>query len=489
MSKLHWETVNPELRDYELFGDIRKFTSPCYLILSISLKNLRSEEIDSMLNWVTDFIETNKKCFTYISLIPDDIHDKYGLFGSRYSDSNRNLYLKMYEKLTLLLEKHKDVIYIEIEYLFSKASQLEVFSDSNWLRANNPFSWNGNKMYVELIQKYLRFHAQPVVKVLIVDLDNTLWGGVIGETDYQEIYIGDEGDGRFYREFQKTILEIRDQGVILCAVTKNNESDVLDFFSTRTDMPIKLNDFVEYRANWEKKSENIANIARELNLGLESILFIDDSAFECQEVSQQLLDVNVVQFPTKQLNYGKWFRDEVIPKFFSKKDITKEDRNRNENYISRNARKSVKSLSLERCITRNIDDPGVVTRLSQMTEKTNQFNIRKQPMSETEVNFRINDPFFKVVAYSYSDQFGDEGIVGLMILEYRSDEVFIETLLLSCRVLGRSVEVEMLSDAKKYAVDSKLPLRTRLTNTSRNIPAQEFINLNCKARDGDIITL
>jgi iturin family lipopeptide synthetase A len=284
-------------------------------------------------------------------------------------------------------------------------------------------------------------------------------------------------------------LEIRDQGVILCAVTKNNESDVLDFFSTRTDMPIKLNDFVEYRANWEKKSENIANIARELNLGLESILFIDDSAFECQEVSQQLLDVNVVQFPTKQLNYGKWFRDEVIPKFFSKKDITKEDRNRNENYISRNARKSVKSLSLERCITRNIDDPGVVTRLSQMTEKTNQFNIRKQPMSETEVNFRINDPFFKVVAYSYSDQFGDEGIVGLMILEYRSDEVFIETLLLSCRVLGRSVEVEMLSDAKKYAVDSKLPLRTRLTNTSRNIPAQEFINLNCKARDGDIITL
>jgi FkbH-like protein len=110
-------------------------------------------------------------------------------------------------------------------------------------------------------------------------------------------------------------------------------------------------------------------------------------------------------------------------------------------------------------------------------------------MSETEINFRINDPLFKVVAYSYSDQFGDEGIVGLLIIEYRSDEVFIETLLLSCRVLGRSVEVEMLSDARKYAEDCKLPLTTTLANTSRNIPAQEFIKSNCKDQIGDRIIL
>lgn len=489
MSKVHWDVVSPDFRDYELFGDTREFTSPSNLILSISLKNLRAADVDSMVSWVGEFLDINQKCYIYISLIPDEIHDKYGLYGSRYPDSNRNLYLKMYEKLSLLLEKYKDAIYIEIEYLFSKASHQEVFSDSNWLRANNPFSWIGNKMYVQLIQKYLRYITRPVIKVLIVDLDNTIWGGVIGETDFQEINVGNEGNGIFYREFQKAILEIRDLGIILCAVTKNNESDVLDFFSARTDMPIKLKDFVEYRANWDKKSENIADIARKLNLGLESILLIDDSAFECQEVSQQLLDVNVVQFPTEQLNYGKWFRNEVIPEFFSKKSITTEDRNRNENYISRIARKSVQSLGLERCITRHIDEPGVVSRLSQMTEKTNQFNLRKQPMSETEINFRINDPLFKVVAYSYSDQFGDEGIVGLLIIEYRSDEVFIETLLLSCRVLGRSVEVEMLSDARKYAEDCKLPLTTTLANTSRNIPAQEFIKSNCKDQIGDRIIL
>jgi FkbH-like protein len=489
MTKVHWEAGSPEFRDYELFGDVIKFTAPCDLILSISLKNIGEEEIDLMISWIEEFLEINENCFIYVSLIPDGIHDKYGLFGSRFSDSNRNLYLKMYEKLNKVLDNHRDAVYIEIEFLFSKASFLEVFSDSNWIRANNPFSWNGNKMYVQLIQKYLRFQERQVMKVLVVDFDNTIWGGVIGETDYREIAVGDSGDGRFYKEFQELILEVRDQGIILCGVTKNNDSDVIEFFSRRRDMPIQLNDFVAYRANWKKKSENIVDIARELNLGLESILFIDDSAFECQEVSQQLLDVSVVHFPAGQLNYAKWFREEVIPEYFSKKNITKEDRSRNKSYISRSARTNVERLTLERLITRYIDDPEVIPRLSQMTEKTNQFNLRKKPMSEADIAYRTNDPSHVVIAYGYSDQFGDEGIIGLLILEDKKDEIFIETFLLSCRALGRSVEVEMLSDARKYAAKSAIPLTTILVATSRNIPAQEFIMLNSKDQIGGKISL
>ena len=489
MSKPHWKRRNLVFKDYELFGDYSTFDTNDNLILVLKIDSYQVNQIDAQIHWLKEFIDKNTDCKVYIGLIPLSIYDKYGLFPNLYPESNRNLNIDFYNKISTLVKDLNNCVLIDVEFIFEKNSHSEIFSNSNWVRTNNPFSWKGNQEYVRLIEEYIEFDEREPMKVLVLDFDNTIWGGVIGETDYKDISIGETGDGRLYSDFQRSVLEIRKSGVLLCGVSKNNESDVIEFFAKKLEMPLKLSDFVEFRANWKKKSENILEIANKLNLGLESFVFIDDSSFECQEVSGSLPNVKVCQFPKAELNYEKWFHEKIIFPYFSKKVITKEDFNRNRSYQARKTLTTAKEVDFERKITRHTDEIEVSTRLSQMTEKTNQFNINKKPMTLNEMQARIKSEEFQVTAYEYSDQFGDEGIVGLVILQNKGTEIFIEAMLLSCRVLGRGLEETLLSDAKVHAKKVGLPLKAILNENSRNIPVVKFIKDNLVYQEGAIVTL
>jgi len=281
-------------------------------------------------------------------------------------------------------------------------------------------------------------------KVVVVDADDTLWGGVLGEDGPDAVVVDQEYPGVLYYNFQSQLAYLRGLGILLCIVTKNNESEFLEVFRTRT-MPLKLEDFVAYRSNWLEKSENIANIADELNLGLDSFIFIDDNPFEIEEVRARLGGVECHLFPKDSPEDVLGFLWSI--KSLQARGLTAEDLDKTEQYRSESERKALErsstslddylaSLSIE--IRVSLNNTAHVARIAQLTNKTNQFNLTTRRYTESEIEAFMASG--QVYDFRVIDRFGDMGIVGLAIM---TGDV-IDTFLMSCRALGRKIESQIL---------------------------------------------
>lgn len=289
--------------------------------------------------------------------------------------------------------------------------------------------------------------VKPSRKVLVLDLDNTLWGGILGEDGVAGLKIGHDYPGKVYRRIQLAALALKDQGILLALVSKNNHGDVVQAFEELPDMPIRLNDFSAIRINWNAKSTNIADIASELNLGLDSVVFVDDMAFEREEVACTLPSVAVLDTTEDPLAILGAIANCL---YFDTYRITDEDRLRGEDYANQRARNDLqkssgtvedylRTLSLKAEI-RPVEPAGV-GRVVQMLAKTNQFNVTTRRHSEADVFRMLEDGNSLLLTLSLRDRFGDQGVVGLAIAIFAPDRTAdIDTLLLSCRALGRGAE-------------------------------------------------
>ena len=290
-------------------------------------------------------------------------------------------------------------------------------------------------------------------KLLILDLDNTLWGGILGEDGFNGIQIGNSYPGNTYLYLQKKIKELSSIGVILAACSKNNYADVKEGFLKNKDMHLKMEDFSIIKANWEEKSTNIRNIISEINVGEDACIFIDDNPLERDMVKNNFPNLIVPDFPVKTYEIPE-FIDALAFKYFSSKKLTKEDLNKktqyeiklkaeNEKLTSTTKDEFLKSLQLEGCV---YDDPSHhILRISQMTQKTNQFNLTTSRLSEEEIKnyIKAGSYFFPL---RVKDKYGDHGITALIIASKSSklNQVDISTFLMSCRILGRDIEYEFL---------------------------------------------
>lgn len=290
-------------------------------------------------------------------------------------------------------------------------------------------------------------------KCLVLDCDNTLWGGVVGEDGVDGIQLGDNYPGKAFSDFQKVILELNEIGVILALCSKNNEQDVLEVFSKNTNMILKAENISSLRINWNNKADNILEISKELNIGLNSIVFLDDNPSEREIVKQLLPEVTVPNFPDKEydlLNFIKELSIEVFSVF----KLTNEDKNKSKQYLQNIRRKEsinqfsdlknyIKSLNI------NIDlqylDEFNIERIAQMTQKTNQFNLTTNRYLISDLNEMIINKSI-IICASIKDKFGDSGITGLLIFKYlNSNELEIDNFLLSCRILGKEIESTFLN--------------------------------------------
>ena len=313
--------------------------------------------------------------------------------------------------------------------------------------------------------------------VLLLDADNTLWGGIIGEDGVAGIDIGPSYPGIVHRLFQQSLLELRSSGVLLCLVSKNNEADVREAFE-KLEMPLKWGHFTAARVNWKPKSENIAAIAGELKLGFESLVLVDDNPFEIEEVQHALPAVDRYLFDA--LN-----ADEALSLVYRIRDLstwslTAEDRQKANQYSEeiqrKNLRDAVGSLedylrSLNIKLEVGMNRASQIKRISQLTNKTNQFNLTTRRYSEAEIiELQARG---RVFDFRVTDRFGDMGIVGIVIVL----DGEIDSFLMSCRALGRKVENLMLKHVCEV-VGSDPPLRARFVPTPKNGMVEDFYDHN-----------
>jgi FkbH-like protein len=313
--------------------------------------------------------------------------------------------------------------------------------------------------------------------VIVLDCDNTLWKGVCGEDGPFGVEVSPP-----YRALQEFMIGQMNDGMLLCLCSKNNEKDVLDVFDQRTDLVLKREHLVSWRINWNSKSDNIKSLAKELNLGLDSFIFIDDNPVDCADVQLNAPAVLTLQTPRDSSS---------IPSFlnhlwaFDHMSFTEEDRNRTQMYQENAQRQQfhkqtfslndfIKGLQLRVEIAEAADDQ--LGRVAQLTFRTNQFNFTTVRRYENEIRDFVKREHATCQVVRVVDRFGDYGLVGVVMYETAADRYKVDTFLLSCRVLGRGVEYSVLSHLGQQAVrENKKFVELTCLPTEKNLPATEFI--------------
>lgn len=338
--------------------------------------------------------------------------------------SNSNIKKNNLDWLTSKLNEYldsnspKNVKLIDIERRISKTGIDRSIDYRFFYSSKSLYKIDFYKVYVEHIKPILLSANGKAKKALIFDCDNTLWKGILGEDGFDGIDMSAHSkNGKIFNEIQNIALSLGKKGVILGICSKNNKSDVDEVISNHEDMVLTNDILTIKKVNWVDKATNLREIAQELNIGLNSFVFVDDSSFEVNLIKEQLPEVKVLQVPNRLHDYPKLFRDNV--KLFYNLSHTKEDQDKAEIYKKQVIRNTAKSKfsniddylkSLELKIKIYIDDRSIISRMSQMTQKTNQFNLTTKRYTEKDIENFIDCSKTKVLAWSVSDKFGDNGI-------------------------------------------------------------------------------
>ena len=329
--------------------------------------------------------------------------------------------------------------------------------------------------------KYLRALSGLSKKCLVVDLDNTLWGGVLGEEGPLGIQLGSTYPGSAFVEFQHRLLDLHTRGVILAVASKNNPSDVDEVFQANPAMVLKKSHFAEMQVHWNSKTVSLPEIARRLNIGLEHCVFADDNPVECEEVRRSLPMVTVIELPPQPERYSEVLLQEGL---FDTLGLTDEDRRRGELYRQRAEAEALRaSIGSVEDYYRDLQmelslapvDRVSLPRAAQLTQKTNQFNATTRRYSEADVERRTSDANWVVTSIGVRDRFGDNGIVGLVMAHCEDGVLNVDTFLLSCRVIGRGVETAMLAHLcdRARAADARA-LSATVIPTNKNEPVRDL---------------
>jgi FkbH-like protein len=351
--------------------------------------------------------------------------------------------------------------FLDLDMVLNRFGRQRFFDQRNWYSLQYPFSTAAALDVARLITGFGAMTKFPKTKVIVLDADNTLWGGIVGEDGPNGIALGPDYPGNAFVVFQRRILALQARGYILAMCSKNNREDVQQVLDTHPHQILRADHFASLRVNWQSKPENLRSIADELNLGLDSFIFVDDSDHECAAVRHALPEVEVIQVPSKPMNVPCCLdhvsRLEIL-------SLTAEDQAKTEMYAQERRRQELKGNldsdggglrdylgSLEMKMAISIDDVNNVARLSQMTQKTNQFNLTTRRYDESEIQRFIQSDDWLVAHFSLADIFGDSGIVGLAILHLESKQrVHLDTFLMSCRVIGREAETAFLQSMMEH---------------------------------------
>ncbi len=327
-----------------------------------------------------------------------------------------------------------------------------------WALSRTPVAASKQPLFAAHLARTLRAALKPRAKCLVLDLDNTLWGGVIGDDGLGGIQLGSEHPGSAFRALQRAALGLRDRGVLLALASKNDLHVVLEALEKHPEMLVKASDFACMRISWEPKSKSLREIAEALNIGLDSLVFFDDNPVERAEVAAAVPEVLVVDVPTDPALYVQALANVPV---FDAPVLTAEDRARAEDYQAQAERDqaersagSIESFLASLRMVADIEPWNALNaqRITQLVGKTNQFNTTTQRWTEAELA-GLHTSGAGVFALRLRDTYGDMGLVGVLVLTggARGEELVVHGLILSCRVANRGIEQTMVAFAAEVA--------------------------------------
>ena len=484
----------------------------------------RQEIIDSgsQLNQLQpDVVYLSLDLFTWVEdFVYEDKADKYNLFENRFDEvldllemlhsnlPNTQVFIDNFlfyrPVLMTTIELNSTVSYSEIENVANK--KLKDFTDSfknfsiidirSLVIQHGASALIDERMYylakshwslkglTELAKFYLRyFKAFKGIrkKCIVLDLDNTLWGGIIGDDGIENIKLSNDGEGKAFYDFQRELLKLYNRGILLAINSKNTEEIVKDTMMNHPYMILKPEHFVSMKVNWNNKAQNMKEIADEVNIGLDSLVFLDDSEFEREVVSSQFPEIFVPELPKDFSEYPNFIRKLDVFDFLS---LTGDDISRNKMYKANIQRdrlmKSTINIekfyySLDMIATVGTIEDFQIPRIAQMTQKTNQFNLRTIRYTDGDIKKMMLSPDYEVYYLSLADKFGDNGIVGTAIIEIKNSEAFIDSFVFSCRALGRTAETVLLNFIiENVLLKGHKKLKGEYIPTKKNMPCKDF---------------
>ena len=384
-------------------------------------------------------------------------------------------------ELRRIAAEFRGVHVLDYDALVARAGRDRWHDEKKWLTLRMPVRAECLPALAAEWMRFLHPLTGRVAKVLVTDLDNTLWGGVVGEDGIEGIQVGRDYPGAAWLELQRAMLDLHRRGILLAVASKNNPQDALAALSSHPGMLLRPEHFSAMRLNWMDKAAGLREIAAELNVGVDSLAFLDDNPAERQRIRLELPEAAVIELPADPLGYARALRDCPL---FERLAISEEDSARSVYYSGQRrrdeARQSAASLeefyhSLGQKVEIAPLAPATLVRAAQLTRKTNQFNLTTRRWTEPAMAEFAAEPGCHVWTVRVSDRFGDNGIVGLAMTRHTGPECELDTFLLSCRVIGRTVETAVLAflAAHNRALGVER-LTGRFLPTPKNAPAAGF---------------
>ncbi len=407
-----------------------------------------------------------------------------GILDYKNSMGHYNTLMRMNLQLIDELEDCENIYILNTQQWISSVKEAE--DERMWYLGRILFSRDLFREAANELKAGIQTIYGKTRKLLILDLDDTLWGGVIGDLGIDGIRLGGiDPVGQAFLDFQKHILTLKNRGILLAIASKNDEKTALEVFEKHLEMILKKEDFVTWRINWEDKAQNIVDMVTELNLGLQSVVFIDDNPVERTRVKEALPEVYVPDWPEDPIFYKKTL---LQLRCFDKISIGEEDKNRTFFYQDDKKRKEMikTALSLEDWLhTLNIKvtceelSSHNLTRAVQLLNRVNQFNLITRRMDKTKFLEFIQKEEKKAWVFYASDRIGDYGMIGLTSFEIKNHHLKICDFLLSCRAMGRGIEKTMLYLLVSYGKANNLQkIIARFNSTAKNAPCEKFLHEN-----------
>ena len=474
---------NPQLTF--LILDIRHILGELYFLpYSISASE-RKEFVETKVDEIKKLVETfldNSNSKLVITNFQIPVYSPYGINEQKEDFGMKQLVYEINNKIRHELKDQPLVFIYDFNEFVMKFGEYNVFNYQDYFFGDIKISIDYIPKFADELLRYVNAVMGITKKCIVLDLDNTLWGGVIGEDGFDNIKLGDDPVGRSFVEFQKRLLALNQRGIILAINSKNNFEDAMEVIKEHPSMILREDNFACMKINWNDKVTNLQEISKELNIGLDSMVFFDDDLINQEFVKASLPEVLVVELQNDSSQFAQIITE---MKEFDVLKITEEDVKRNEMYLVQKKRTELKNKIVDfdeflkqMNIEVNIKKANSFTipRISQLTLKTNQFNLTTKRYQQEEISSFSSDKDRIVECVQVSDKFGDNGITGVYIIEKKdSKEWIIDTFLLSCRIMGRKVEEAMLYQIIEKAKNLGIKrIKGKFIPTKKNKPAENF---------------
>lgn len=446
---------NSQLNSFEsdfivIIPSVQKLQTSFYS-KSISEKNVFAE---SQINYFENIYNTLSSKSRAKIILCNYLEINDAIFGNYFSKVDCSFLFQLRKinfDLMLLSQRYSNLFICDVLSLQSQYGLPFILDNKFYINSDITFSIDFLPHFAKSIVDIIKSIDGKIKKCLILDLDNTLWGGVIGDDGVEGIQIGDLGIGKAYTEIQLWAKQLKERGIILAICSKNSENIAKEPFEIHPDMVLKLDDISVFVSNWETKVDNIKHIQSILNIGFDSMVFVDDNPFERNLVSENIEGITVPDLPEDPSDYLPFLRSLNL---FETASYTHEDLVRTDQYREE-AKRAVfrKSFANEGEFLSGLNMLSKVEgfnkfntpRVSQLTQRSNQFNLRTTRYTEKEIEQIGTSVDYVPMSFTLNDNFGEHGLISVVILKRDSDQWFIDTWLMSCRVLKRGMENYVLN--------------------------------------------